>query len=61
MQLHELGKTSKVSMANTISKSMRATIPNEIVEYLGLELGDVIEWESFMHNGKKHARIRKLQ
>ena len=33
------------------NQSVRATIPNEVVEYLGLKLGDVIEWETFVHNG----------
>lgn len=61
MQLNELAKTSKVTLANAVSKSVRATIPNEVVEYLGLKLGDVIEWETFVHNGKHSARIRKLQ
>jgi bifunctional DNA-binding transcriptional regulator/antitoxin component of YhaV-PrlF toxin-antitoxin module len=61
MQLNELAKTSKVTIANTISKSLRATIPNDVVEYLGLKAGDVIEWETLIHNGKHSARIRKLQ
>lgn len=61
MQVDELVKTSKVTSANTISKSLRATIPNDVVSYLDLESGDVIEWETFMFNGKKSARIRKLQ
>lgn len=61
MQLNESAKTSKVTLANAVSKSVRATIPNEVVEYLGLKLGDVIEWETFVHNGKHSARIRKLQ
>ena len=61
MQLHGLAKTSKVTIANAVSKSVRATIPTEVVEYLGLKVGDVIEWETFIHNGKHSARIRKLQ
>lgn len=60
MQSDELVKTSKVTLANNVSKSLRATIPNNVADYLGLESGDVIEWETFMHNGKKSARIRKL-
>ncbi|HEY7108069.1 MAG TPA: AbrB family transcriptional regulator [Nitrososphaeraceae archaeon] len=60
MQLDELVKTSKVTLANNVSKSVRATIPNDVVDYLGLESGDVIEWETLLHNGKKAARIRKL-
>jgi hypothetical protein len=61
MQNDELVKTSKVTLANNVSKSLRATIPNNVAEYLSLESGDVIEWETFSQNGKKYARIRKLQ
>ena len=61
MHIEDLVKTSKVTLANNVSKSLRATIPNNVVDYLGLESGDVIEWETFMHNGKKASRIRKLQ
>ena len=39
MQLSELVKTSKVTFANNVSKSLRATIPNNVVDYLGLESG----------------------
>jgi hypothetical protein len=60
MQLNEMAKTSKVTQANTVSKSVRATIPNNVVEHLKLELGDVIEWETFTQNGKPGAKIRKL-
>jgi len=56
----EMVQTSKVTLANAVSKSLRATIPNNVVVYLGIESGDVIEWETFLHNGKKSARIRKL-
>lgn len=56
----ELVKTSKVTLANAVSKSLRATIPNNVTEYLGIASGDVIEWETFTQSGKKFARIRKL-
>jgi hypothetical protein len=57
----ELVKTSKITLANAISKSVRATIPNDVVEHLSLEVGDVIEWETFKEGGKHYAKIRKLQ
>ena len=57
----DLVKTSKIALANTLSKSVRATIPNEVVEYLGLDVGDVIEWETFKEGAKHYAKIRKLQ
>jgi hypothetical protein len=49
---------AKITLANNVSESLRATIPNNVVSYLALESGDVIEWETFLHNGKKYARIR---
>jgi hypothetical protein len=49
-----------VALANTVSKSVLATIPNNVVEHLKLKLGNVIEWKTFMHNEKPAARIRKL-
>ena len=57
----ELVKTSKIALANTLSKSVRATIPNDVVEHLGLEVGDVIEWETYNEGSKHYAKIRKLQ
>lgn len=56
-----MGQTSKVTQANTLSKSVRATIPNSVAEYLGVKLGDVLEWETLTQNGKKAVRVRKLQ
>ena len=38
-----------------------SSIPNEVAEYLGLKLGDVIEWETLMHNGKRSAKISKIE
>ncbi len=57
----ELVKTSKITLANAISKSVRATIPNDVVEHLGLKVGDVIEWETNNEGSKRYAKIRKLQ
>ena len=57
----DLVKTSKITLANAISKSVRATIPNDVVEHLDLEVGDVVEWETFKEGGKNYAKIRKLQ
>lgn len=57
----DLVKISRIALANTKSKSVRATIPNDVVEHLGLDVGDVIEWETFKEGQKKYARIRKLE
>ena len=52
---------SKLNLANTSSKSLRVTIPSEVVKYLDLKLSDIIEWEIFAHSGKHSARIRKME
>ena len=36
---------SKISIARPKSKSLRATIPEGIAEYLQLKPGDTLEWE----------------
>ena len=37
MHIEDLVKTSKVTLANNVSKSLRATIPNNVVDYSGLK------------------------
>jgi bifunctional DNA-binding transcriptional regulator/antitoxin component of YhaV-PrlF toxin-antitoxin module len=61
MQLLRMTNPTRVSKANSISSSLRTTIPNEIVDYLGLNIGDVVDWEESSEKGKKYARIRKLE
>lgn len=56
-----VGKTSKVSKATTTSSSVRATIPEDIAEDLGLVVGDTIEWDTVSEKGKRYARFRKLE
>ena len=61
MQLLKMVRPTRISKANSISSSLRTTIPNDIVEYLDLKLGDVVDWEEYQEKGKKYARIRKLE
>lgn len=49
--------TSKIQLANRKTKSLRATIPVEVVEALGLSESDVIAWEL----DKKRACVRRLE
>ena len=46
---------SKVTVARPGSKSLRATVPEGIVEYLDLIEGDKLEWE--MENDEKGGRL----
>ncbi|MFY9872085.1 MAG: hypothetical protein WAK17_20435 [Candidatus Nitrosopolaris sp.] len=50
---------SRVKIARAESTSIRATIPQRIVEGLKLEANDIIEWELYSDKGKTLARIRK--
>ena len=57
----KMTRPTRISKANSISSSLRTTIPNDIVEYLDLKIGDVIDWDEYQEKGKKYARIRKLE
>lgn len=50
---------SKVSIARTDSKSLRATVPEGIVAFLGLEVGDTLDWRMEFMDGKKVALVTK--
>jgi hypothetical protein len=50
---------SKVSMARPKSKSLRATIPEGMVAFLELQLGDRLEWKMEIINGERVAIVRK--
>jgi bifunctional DNA-binding transcriptional regulator/antitoxin component of YhaV-PrlF toxin-antitoxin module len=60
-QLLKMTNPTRITKANTISKSLRTTIPYEIVEYLDLQVGDVVDWEEVPEKGKRYVRIRKLE
>jgi bifunctional DNA-binding transcriptional regulator/antitoxin component of YhaV-PrlF toxin-antitoxin module len=59
--MSKMTRPTRISKANSISSSLRTTIPNDIVEYLELKIGDVIDWDVYQERGKKYARIRKLE
>lgn len=52
---------SKVSIARPESKSLRATIPEGIVAFLGIEKGDKLEWNMEILEDKRVAIVRKLE
>jgi bifunctional DNA-binding transcriptional regulator/antitoxin component of YhaV-PrlF toxin-antitoxin module len=55
-----LGYKSAVAKASSNSRSVRATIPEEIVKQMGLEAGDVLDWEVEERKSRKVAIVRKL-
>jgi len=52
---------STVNIADKKSGSLRAVIPKEIVEELGLQPGDVLAWDVEERDGRKVAVIRRLE
>lgn len=52
-----LKSTTTVASPNT--KSLRATVPEGIVAFLGLESGDVIDWRMEFRNGERVVEVRK--
>ncbi len=40
-------------------KSLRATIPEGVVAYLNLQIGDKLEWRMEIGNGRKIVIVRK--
>lgn len=52
---------SKITRANLKTESLRATIPENIVNALKLQAGDVLDWSVVDDKGKRYARFRKLE
>ena len=52
---------SSVAIARKKSKSLRATIPEGIVVYLGLKLGDRLEWTMDMKGRKRIVIVKKKE
>ena len=51
--------TSRVTTVR--GKYYRVSLPQEVVEYLELEEGDVLSWEPDKRDGKKVMIVRKLE
>lgn len=51
---------SRVTKATTKGEYLRTSIPHEIKEYLGIELGDILEWIPYKKNGERVVILRKL-
>ena len=50
-----------MSKANSKSPSVRITIPEKVVEQFGFKVGDVLEWDTFLLDGKRVLRVRKME
>jgi len=49
---------SKLSVARPGSTSIRATVPEGIVAFLGLKVGDTLEWSMEIVQGERVAFVR---
>jgi hypothetical protein len=52
---------SRTAKARPKSNSLRATIPEGIVEFLGLGLGDTLDWTMEFKNGERVVEVRKAR
>lgn len=50
-----------VARATSKSSSLRATIPEQIAKQMGLEAGDVLDWELVSEGKRNIVRVRKLE
>ena len=50
---------STVSIAKVGTKSVRATVPEGIVSYLEIEVGDKLEWRMDIRNNERVAIVSK--
>lgn len=50
---------STVGIAKIGTNSLRATVPEGIAVYLGINEGDKLEWRMEMHNDERVATVRK--
>lgn len=49
-----------VSIAKTGTRSLKVTIPQEIVAYLDLQKGDMLEWKMDGTTAKRFALVKKV-
>jgi hypothetical protein len=50
---------SKLGIAKTGTNSLRATVPEGIVAFLELDVGDKLEWKMEIINGERAVIVRK--
>jgi bifunctional DNA-binding transcriptional regulator/antitoxin component of YhaV-PrlF toxin-antitoxin module len=53
---------SSITKANKLSDSIRVTIPKEIADEVSLNVGDILDWDSYTDkSGKKFIRAKKVE
>lgn len=56
-----MGLKSKISVARPGSPSLRATVPEGIVAFLGVKEGDKVEWEMQVVGDKRSVVVTKIE
>lgn len=56
-----MGTITKVTQSTKASKSVKATIPEAIVEFLQLSHGDGVEWQMKTDKDERYAVVRKAR
>jgi len=52
---------SKTAEARPNSGSLRATVPQGIVAFLGLKSGDTLDWKMEFRDGERVVEVRKAK
>ena len=52
---------SKISIARPNSLSARTTIPKEVMKFLGVEIGDKVNWIVEYNDGKTEIKVEKVE
>lgn len=52
---------TKISLARPNSKSARTTIPKEVMNFLDMEIGDLIEWNVKINGENVNVEIHKKE
>lgn len=52
---------TKISLARPNSKSARTTIPKEVMNFLDMEIGDLIEWTVKINGENVNVEIHKKE
>ncbi len=56
-----MGLPTTVGIAKIGTKSLRATVPEGVVSFLGIEAGDKLDWQMEVMNGKKVVIVTKVR
>jgi bifunctional DNA-binding transcriptional regulator/antitoxin component of YhaV-PrlF toxin-antitoxin module len=56
-----LSLESTVGIAKIGTKSLRTTVPEGIAVFLGIEIGDKLEWKMDIQNNERVATVRKKE